>query len=238
MKPIRLKMRAYNNRLVRLREELGLSQKELADRVGLSQGTVNTMETMREPAWGAHGWKTAALKLAEFHGVSPEWLWPDEIRMVRAKAMQLEATSQEIAQLGGVTPLQELTARETSALIDRALTVGHYSKGLGVQMLRARIEDEKTFAEVGTIAGLSHAGAHLAVKRIARRVLSEVDEAAHAWLDPADGRILFAANESEIKKLGLIKIPHESFSDLVKMRFAQRKMWADRFRLVIGSVSA
>lgn len=120
MKPFRLKVRVYNNRLIRAREELGLTQSEAAERMGVAANYLSALETLRPTrlgkAWRSDGWTLTARRIAAFYGLSPEYLWPDEIAAIRKNALQLEVAASDLHVLaGGEVDRDELLARVNEA---------------------------------------------------------------------------------------------------------------------------
>lgn len=119
MKEFRVKVLLRNNRLVQRREELGMSQAKFARAVGLTQSLVCALETMRDLPMNPKGaWKPAALRIAEFHGVPPEDLWPDVVLAVRRSTAVVLASGPELAAF--VNPEEALSARETSWFLTQA----------------------------------------------------------------------------------------------------------------------
>lgn len=83
MKELRVTLRIRNNLLVQRREELGLNQIEFAEKAGLSLGLYGDMERLRyRPVDDKGEWKPTALTVAEFHGLSPDELWPDAVQTI------------------------------------------------------------------------------------------------------------------------------------------------------------
>ena len=77
MKPIRAKIKYYNNILMTLRERKGLSQTDLALKLGYALPTYNAIERFRASPKTTKGvWRPIAVKLAEFWQISEEYLFP------------------------------------------------------------------------------------------------------------------------------------------------------------------
>ena len=74
---MRLELRRKNARLVAAREEVGLTQKQLSERLGINQADISGFETMR-----VYPSPRVAEVLAEFVGCSVEELFPPELREV------------------------------------------------------------------------------------------------------------------------------------------------------------
>lgn len=88
MKDFELTLRIRNNRLKSRRKELGLSPRELAERVGISYEIYIAYEglktsPLRKNTGTEAPWKASALTLAAFYCCLPEELWPTAILAVR-----------------------------------------------------------------------------------------------------------------------------------------------------------
>lgn len=94
-RPFRVVAVLRNNRLIRAREELGLSSPKAAVAIGVSYGTLNALESLKGSPWNKHmdDWSPSALKIAAYYGYSPEELWPDIIKEVRATKALLEVAT-------------------------------------------------------------------------------------------------------------------------------------------------
>jgi DNA-binding XRE family transcriptional regulator len=90
-------VRVRNNRLVTSREQLGLSQTAAAEAIVVSKSLLNSLETCRELALGKNGeWREAAVRIAEYYGQSVEWLWPDEVRVLKKRAATMFVDAADI----------------------------------------------------------------------------------------------------------------------------------------------
>ena len=146
-KPIRMIVKLVNNQLRERREELGLSQEQLADRIGIHLHQYGGLECMRDkPIRGDGKWTRAALEIAEYFGVAVEDLFPGVVLAVahntverkldefevgallesysdRAalgpEAMLLEASEAERRNAAVVSAVRSLTPREAKILTDR-----------------------------------------------------------------------------------------------------------------------
>jgi DNA-binding XRE family transcriptional regulator len=149
IKPFRLKIRIQNNRLIRLREDLGLTQAECSRQINIKQTTLSAFENLRDTAWHCvrHEWNQSAVKIAAFHGVSPETIWPDEIREVRARVLTLESSARELVNL----PSVELDRRELKATLAEAMMLLSIQEQRIIEML----SDGKTLTDVGKDESLS-----------------------------------------------------------------------------------
>lgn len=89
MKEFRVKVDVRNNRLIRYREELGMSPKEFAAAVGIGYHHYLSYESMRQHPIGKTGeWLQTARKIADYHGLGFDELWPQVV-------LDMESVSQE-----------------------------------------------------------------------------------------------------------------------------------------------
>lgn len=100
-KAFRIKVRVQNNRLIRAREELGLTQAEATRRIGLSHSALCAFENLNYSKWSPYNeltgeWTDSARKVADYYGLSPEYLWPEEVALVKKSALQLEVGGREV----------------------------------------------------------------------------------------------------------------------------------------------
>jgi transcriptional regulator with XRE-family HTH domain len=172
IKPFRMNVRLRNNRLIVLREQLGQSQAECARVSGVSQGSLNALETLRISPLRPDGeWSSPAKRIAEFHGVSPEWIWPEEVKRLRARAIMLETNAAEL--VASPTGSRRLEAEASAAMVQE------WTKKLTPREARAvtaTVVEEKGFAELASEFGVS--GGMVAI--IQRRGLQKMREASRA----------------------------------------------------------
>lgn len=163
-KSILLKFRAYNLRLVRAREDLGMSQHAAALAMGFnSQGVLLKYENMKTSPIAEHllgeVWKESAQRVADFYGYSCEYLWPDEVKAIRKSAFRLELASHEVATF--LSPKQDTPAAlqlsaivESLPAVESTIIVAHANGatldeiGSRFDLSRERIRQELTKAKV------------------------------------------------------------------------------------------
>lgn len=110
-KPIRVLVRLKNNRLVACREELGLTLKAAAERMGVSLVTLMSYECMKlsplastaSKARKDRFWKKSAEKVAHFYGLSPEEMFPGVVQRVLKTQGQFEMDDQDVEALIGAS---------------------------------------------------------------------------------------------------------------------------------------
>jgi DNA-binding XRE family transcriptional regulator len=146
VKPFRAVVRLKNNRLVRLREELGLTSVALAEKIGMALSTYIGLENLKTQAMKKTGkWSDSATKIAEFHGVSCEWLWPDEVRAIRARALILEANARELV---GLQPALALEGFETRLILGRAAEGVLTPREIEILKRRVMTDDPEPFLDI------------------------------------------------------------------------------------------
>ncbi len=162
VEPLRVEVRLRNNRLIRLREDLGYtSAKKFADWAKLSYGKYVQLENMRTSPLGKNGdWRDTARQIAEFHGVSCDYIWPEFLLGIKKAFAVREVSEPEVvappsvepAELGGVVrkALAQLTRREEIVLRMRhgfgsggSSTLGEIADEFGVGRERVRQIERK-----------------------------------------------------------------------------------------------
>lgn len=109
-KEFRVRMRLRNNLLVERRERLGLNATEMAKQIGLPYSTYLSYEGMKvHPVSAKTGfWRDTAMRIARFHNVEPETLWPDAVLAVKTVKAEREVGGAELQKLtGGKRKLEE-----------------------------------------------------------------------------------------------------------------------------------
>lgn len=99
MKDFELTMRLRNNHLKRRRLELGLSARQISEKIGCGYGEYLRLEGLTASPVGSRGWRPIARAIADFHGVSCETLWPDAVLSVRSPTVSREIDGPEICLL-------------------------------------------------------------------------------------------------------------------------------------------
>ena len=158
MKEIEVCVRLRNNRLSRRRRELGMSQQTLADAAGMNIGTYARLENCTGSPVHRGEWIPGALKLAEFHCVPVEELFPDSILAIRQSVGLLTLDGHELPSFLS-SHQQKLLANleSTHARAELSKLVENLIGELGPQeqtILRARFFDNKTLAEAGALLGV------------------------------------------------------------------------------------
>ncbi len=100
VKELRVEVRLKNNRLIRLREELGLKPMAMAKRIGVGYQVLLNFENLRRPPTRKTGdWRPSALRIAAFHGVSPSYCWPAAVRNIQTASAEVELSAHDAAAL-------------------------------------------------------------------------------------------------------------------------------------------
>lgn len=148
VKQLRLDMKVRNNRLIRAREELGMTQAEAARQIGIGASDLSALELLRKAARSDTGWTPTAERIASFYGLSLEWLWPIEIHAIRKTALRLEMNACEMASMAGI----ELDAAELAGAVESALAC---LPPIQREAVVRTIVDDQTLQETGKKYDLS-----------------------------------------------------------------------------------
>lgn len=112
MKELEVEIRLRNNRLKERRLRVGLTQKQLAKKVGISVGVYCHLESMSKnvdksgicrgsPITSEGGWTKTVEKLAEYYEVPPEELFPNAVITARCNKVVRKYDGEEINLLSG-----------------------------------------------------------------------------------------------------------------------------------------
>ncbi|KKN98539.1 hypothetical protein LCGC14_0146500 [marine sediment metagenome] len=101
----RLKISLRNNRLIELREDLGLNQVEMAEMIGINGATLNGYECLRDkPSYSAKGIiNPVAKKIADFHGVSADWIWPNVVMQIQKNLVEKAIRGDQLQQIAAIS---------------------------------------------------------------------------------------------------------------------------------------
>lgn len=88
MKEFEITVHVRNNRLKQRRVDAGLTQVEIAQRVGISRGAYVELEVMRRNPVDSHGhWIPTAITLANYYEVEPRELFPDAVKHIKTSTI-------------------------------------------------------------------------------------------------------------------------------------------------------
>jgi RNA polymerase sigma factor (sigma-70 family) len=92
IKDVRLIARLKNNQLLARREKLGLTVGVIAEEIGLSYPVYSKFENLHTPPISRRTgkWLPSAIKIAEYHKVAPEELWPDWVQCLENVLVERE----------------------------------------------------------------------------------------------------------------------------------------------------
>lgn len=187
---VRAKLTIRNDEAMRLREELGLTQKQLADASGVSVGIVQSIESLKFDAVSAK----RLLMVAAFLGVEPSTLVPDELRGQRLAAGQTIVREIPVtALLASQQPMlledkdAPMIAEEMTAAINTAMNKLTFRQREIVRLSMGMDgHGEHTLAEIGRIFQL-HPARVLQIRNAAIRKMQH-PAIAGPILDVRDGR--------------------------------------------------
>ena len=131
MKSFELTLQVRNNQLKARRLELSLTQRKLAEKAGIGLMSYNALEAMRRSPLGKKSpWRMVAYRLADFHGISPEELFPPEICAVTTPKSIRELNAPDAEMLLAAcrpsepeSPEKLLETRELKNSINNALQI-------------------------------------------------------------------------------------------------------------------
>jgi RNA polymerase sigma factor (sigma-70 family) len=172
MKDFELTMRIRNNRLKQRRLALGLKPRELAERAGISYGYYLRLEGLKvgpmvasrgRGGMGVLNWSETARKLADFHMVDLEELWPDAIRSVSKSEVVARIEGEQL--LGALkmaasepdalpSPDESYDAAERLAVTEEVLRDANLTPQQEL-VIRERFFGDKTLEEVSRVASVS-----------------------------------------------------------------------------------
>lgn len=96
MRELELTVRIKNNRLLERREALGLSQKMMADVVGVHHSVYADLENLRRKAVVDGRWTEEALLCAEYYDCGPDELFPESLDLVRESVVERKFDVDEV----------------------------------------------------------------------------------------------------------------------------------------------
>ena len=179
MKDFQVTIRVKNNHLVQRRTELGMTCGQVAAEAGVQPGTYSGLETMRISPLakkGSETWTRTALKIAAYHGISPDELWPDAVLSVRTTTATRLMQGEELQRLSATAPDKNLTI-ESGVNHVRALAAKELSP-MEWKILQLRFQDGMTGRAVGRLYNLSVTRI-LQLEEQALRKLREADKKAN-----------------------------------------------------------
>ena len=161
-KPFRVRIRVYNNRLIKARERLGyMSAKAAADAFGFRYDTLRKLEKFEQKPVGAqtsvfiNQWTKTALDIASAYMCDPEDLWPKEALLLERARGEFEASGAEMLQLCGENAEQHLLRECTRQEVQAALSCLSKRE---VNLLMAKYDDETTLKDIGAHMPGTHGG--------------------------------------------------------------------------------
>jgi len=156
-KEIRVEVSLKNNRIYQLRKKLGLFQKEIGLIIGVSQGHYGMIENFKEspictnPKHREYGsMKPWVAELCSLFNVTPEYLWPDDLKNAIAKNYNYELSMNEAKQLSVGNPERRLLDKECSLVINDVLqTLTERERKVIEARFGLNGKEEKAYEEIG-----------------------------------------------------------------------------------------
>lgn len=187
LKEVRVEIRLKNNRLILMRERMGLTQLAAAKLIGVvcaeapSSGILGDYEALRScPTHPRKGWKPTAIKIAKFYDVDPLWLFSEVVQQIRVPIKTLELGAAEVLALQtaserhGDPSLQiEQTQKNTAVQKAIAKTLSPREE----QIIRKRFgldigAEPMTYSEIADLCKISVERARQIERRALRRLRS------------------------------------------------------------------
>lgn len=177
-KQLRVIVQVRNNALQQRREELGMNQAALCRAVGLQPSLYSAFESMKKSPIGEKGeWLLPALKLAEFHGVPIDELFPQEVLQMKGGVRQTSLDVVEFARLAAAGPEELLLLREQIGNVRPLLSKVVTKTEAKVLVERFGLDDEEEREHK-----LAHIADHL---KLSRARVGQIKETALAKLRKA-----------------------------------------------------
>jgi RNA polymerase sigma factor (sigma-70 family) len=139
-----------------------MSQRVLAEAIGMRHAQYNAYETMRQPPLGKEGdWLPTARKIANFHGVEPEYLWPGVVIGIEQTVFTREVSEDEAMLMGGAPrpalgPGERMEYDETLGQIEEVLhELPEREADMLARWFGLRDYHSHTWEEIGQAYGLS-----------------------------------------------------------------------------------
>lgn len=94
---LRVSLKVSNNRLKRAREDLGLSPREAAKRIGVSYPQLLKYEAMTlDPRSAYDDLRPSARRICAFYGAEPDYFWPEALLAVRTLKAEREIAADDV----------------------------------------------------------------------------------------------------------------------------------------------
>ena len=122
---IRIDMKARNNRLIKLREDLGMSQAQAAAVCGVTPSILGQYENLKVSPIGRRGWNRTAKRIAAYYGEDKEYIWSEQVRELRARMVTRTISTEKAMQWdgwGASKPMLTAAASEATDVIETAFS--------------------------------------------------------------------------------------------------------------------
>jgi transcriptional regulator with XRE-family HTH domain len=190
MKELRVKVLVYNNRLLSRREALGVSQKQMAEIIGVAFGAYADLERAASVALTKDGqWSKHALACSEYYDVAPEELFPECVVAMRKNSATCELSGEDLVQL--------LHGRPAPRIGDEGKTAALLLSGLS-ERERSILATRYGF-DGGEGKTLTETGEHyeISTERVRQIELRALRRIRHPRLKPALDRLIDIVEEAQ-----------------------------------------
>jgi len=130
VKPLRIVAKLRNNRLIKLREVLGMTCHQAAEHLGVNYQVLIGLEGLKRspidhrPQFSGDRhwrWTPTAQKIADGYHTTPDWIWPEELAAVRRVEVSIEVDVAVACLEEPPTPEELASSSEESRMIVSAL---------------------------------------------------------------------------------------------------------------------
>jgi len=126
MKDFRIRVQIRNNRLIEMREQLGMSPRKLSEASGVGYGTILDYESLKVSPISkvkSEAWTPSALKLSSYFGVSPGELWPSAVLALKVRVAEKRVDAHELAMISEPETIELLELKAAVATAMDTLTL-------------------------------------------------------------------------------------------------------------------
>lgn len=157
-KPIKMKIRLYNNIIEQLIKNSGLTIEKIVEQSGVRKGSLYNLKSMKlSPKRETGEYRTSARLLAEYFKVLPEDLFPEVIENIKKNKSELELSEEEVYQIsleieGHKTPEELVQDTEKKEVLQHAISTLTPRQE---RIIKMYFYEDKTIAEIATTEGVT-----------------------------------------------------------------------------------
>jgi RNA polymerase sigma factor (sigma-70 family) len=178
---LRVSLKVSNNRLKRAREDLNLSAREAAKRIGIHYAVLLKYEAMTcDPRSSRDGIRPSARRICAFYGAPSDYFWPEALLAVKMLKAEREIAADDVRLIPAgsmmLLPSEAASAEDDLEAQEKRALAFRYMKELSpqeAQILRMRFGfdgEEHTFDEIGAVQGKSRENARQTQEKALRKI--------------------------------------------------------------------